>query len=78
VAGVVVESDENLAGLVGHDGGLVVRSCEGANGIEVVEERQEHEFGLIADRPLEQTCTLEPPTTGRPILGFTVYYGIRP
>jgi len=51
VADVVVESDENLAGLVGHDGGLVVRSCEGADGVEVVEERQGHEFGLIAGRP---------------------------
>jgi hypothetical protein len=31
VADAVVEADENLAGLVGHDGGLVVRSCEGAD-----------------------------------------------
>jgi hypothetical protein len=48
---VIVVPDENLAGVVGHDGVTAVRSCEGADRVEVVEERQGHGFGLAGDRP---------------------------
>jgi hypothetical protein len=39
---------------------LVVGSCEGADCVEVVEERQGHELGLITGRPPKQTRALEP------------------
>src|SRR5262245_26629851 len=60
VADVVVEANENLAGLVGHDGDLVIGSGECADGVQTVEVRQGNELGLAAGRPPQQPRALEP------------------